>query len=53
MKVIRGVSQVLKTGDQREPLRQPKQNTNNKLNIDKKDIIDAEFEEVKTKRDSK
>ena len=53
MKIIRGVSQVLKAGAGNESLRTPKQNVNNKLNIDKRDIIEAEFEEMKTTKESK
>jgi hypothetical protein len=52
-KVVRSVSQILRSQTNKEPLRQPKQNVESKLSIDKKDIIEAEFEEVKSNKDSK
>lgn len=52
-KVIRNVMQVLKTDNTREHVNQPKRNANIKMNIDKKDIIEAEFEELKTHKESK
>ncbi len=52
-KVIRNVMQVLKNDDTRESVNPPKRNVNSKINIDKKDIIEAQFEELKSNNESK
>ena len=52
-KIISGVSKVLKSESKNDPLTQPHQNKNSRLNIDKKDIIEAKFEEVKSNKDTK
>lgn len=51
--IVKGVSKVLKAGNANDTLKQPKQDKKSKLNIDKKDIIEAEFEEVKTTKETK
>ena len=45
--------QVLKNDDTRESVNPPKRNVNSKINIDKKDIIEAQFEELKSNNESK
>jgi hypothetical protein len=53
MKIVRGVSQVLKNSETTETIKPPKSKEKNKLSIDSKDIIEAEFEEVHTNKQTK
>lgn len=53
MKIFRSVSGVLRTSKAEERLNYSKPRGREKISIDSKDIIEAEFEEVKTTKQAK
>lgn len=53
MKVVRSISSAFKVSETSSATKTTSHSSESKSSIDKKDIIEAEFEEVRTEKDTK